>query len=180
MLAAAVTASATKTLCYHRAAMKPLIPSFRDSSVLVIGDVMLDRYWYGATGRVSQEAPVPIVDVDATEDRPGGAANVAMNLAALGIDVTLIGAVGSDDAAATLRAQLAAADVRAEFVVVDEWSTIVKVRVVSRRQQMLRVDFERALGADLSARLEQLLTMHIERADVVVIEDYDKGTLVHP
>jgi D-beta-D-heptose 7-phosphate kinase/D-beta-D-heptose 1-phosphate adenosyltransferase len=162
--------------------MKPLIPSFRDSSVLVIGDVMLDRYWYGATGRVSQEAPVPIVDVDvdATEDRPGGAANVAMNLAALGIDVTLIGVVGADDAAATLRSQLARANVRTEFVEVDEWPTIVKVRVVSRRQQMLRIDFERPLVADIAARLEQLLTAHADRADVVVLEDYDKGTLAQP
>jgi D-beta-D-heptose 7-phosphate kinase/D-beta-D-heptose 1-phosphate adenosyltransferase len=160
--------------------MDPLIPSFRDSSVLVIGDVMLDRYWYGATGRVSQEAPVPIVDVDATEDRPGGAANVAMNLAALGIDVTLIGAVGSDDAAATLRRHLASANVRAEFVVVDEWATIVKVRVVSRRQQMLRIDFERPFVADIASNLEQLLATHVERADAVVIEDYDKGTLARP
>src|SRR5262249_20724238 len=104
----------------------------------------------------------------------------AMNLAALGIDVTLIGAVGADDAATTLRGQLERANVRAEFVELDRWPTIVKVRVVSRRQQMLRIDFEQPLVADIAARLEQLLTVHIDRANVVVIEDYDKGTLARP
>ena len=168
------------TLCYHRAAMQSTLPSFRDSSVLVIGDVMLDRYWYGATARVSQEAPVPIVDVDSTEDRPGGAANVAMNLAALGIDVTLIGAVGDDAAAAILRASLANANVRAELVVAATWATIVKVRVVSRGQQVLRADFERTLTDDVEAQLERLVREHVAAADVVVIEDYDKGTLAHP
>ena len=160
--------------------MKPTIPSFRGSSVLVIGDVMLDRYWYGATGRVSQEAPVPIVDVDSTEDRPGGAANVAMNLAALGIDVTLLGVVGDDEAAAILRRQLTAANVRAHLVAVPAWPTILKVRVVSRRQQVLRIDFERALTDDVEARLEGLLHDHVRAADVVVLEDYDKGTLARP
>ena len=160
--------------------MQPTIPSFRDSSVLVIGDVMLDRYWHGATARVSQEAPVPIVDVDSTEDRPGGAANVAMNLGALGIDVTLIGAVGDDAAAATLRALLAHANVRAELVVAPKWSTILKVRVVSRGQQVLRADFERALTDDVEAQLERLVREHVASADVVVIEDYDKGTLTRP
>jgi D-beta-D-heptose 7-phosphate kinase/D-beta-D-heptose 1-phosphate adenosyltransferase len=160
--------------------MKPTIPSFRGSSVLVIGDVMLDRYWFGATGRVSQEAPVPIVDVDSTEDRPGGAANVAMNLAALGIDVALIGVVGDDEAAAILRRQLAAANVRAYLVAVAGWPTILKVRVVSRRQQVLRVDFERALTDDVQQQLERLLRDHVAAADVVVLEDYDKGALARP
>ncbi len=160
--------------------MKLNIPTFRDASVLVVGDVMLDRYWYGTTDRVSQEAPVPIVDVDSTEDRPGGAANVAMNLAALGIDVTLIGAVGDDETAQTLTDLLAAARVRSRFVVLQGWPTILKVRVVSRRQQVLRMDFEKTIPENVDARIEELLAAEVDAADVVVIEDYDKGTLSQP
>ena len=160
--------------------MKLKIPSFRDASVLVIGDVMLDRYWYGKAGRVSQEAPVPIVDIESSEDRPGGAANVALNLASLGVDVTLIGVVGDDDAAVTLRHKLAGANVRCELIGIADWPTILKVRVVSRRQQMLRIDFEKPIAADIEARLDHAFREHIAAADVVVIEDYDKGTLARP
>ena len=160
--------------------MKLKIPSFRDAHVLVIGDVMLDRYWYGTSARVSQEAPVPIVDIESDEDRPGGAANVALNLAALGLDVTLIGVVGDDDAARILRQKLAAANVRSELVVVADWPTIVKVRVVSRRQQMLRMDFEKPITADVQAALTRAFRAHVADADVVVLEDYDKGTLAQP
>ena len=160
--------------------MKLKIPSFRDASVLVIGDVMLDRYWYGTAGRVSQEAPVPIVDIESSEDRAGGAANVALNLASLGLNVTLIGAVGDDDAAVTLRQKLDAANVRCELVSVGDWPTILKVRVVSRRQQMLRIDFEKPIAVDVEPRLERAFREHVAAADVVVIEDYDKGTLARP
>jgi len=160
--------------------MKLDIPSFRDARVLVIGDVMLDRYWYGTAGRVSQEAPVPVVDVESTEDRPGGAANVALNLAALGINVTLIGVVGDDEPARILEQKLAAANIGCELVSVADWPTILKIRVVSRRQQMLRMDFEVPLRADIESRLEQAFRARIAQADVVVIEDYDKGTLTRP
>ena len=160
--------------------MKLKIPSFGDARVLVIGDVMLDRYWYGRAARVSQEAPVPVVDIEADEDRPGGAANVALNLAALGVNVTLVGVVGDDDAARILRQKLLAANIRIELVSIETWSTIVKVRVVSRRQQMLRMDFEKPLVADVEAALERAFRAHIAAADVVVVEDYDKGTLARP
>ena len=160
--------------------MKLKIPSFRDTSVLVIGDVMLDRYWYGRAGRVSQEAPVPVVDIETSEDRPGGAANVALNLAALGIDVTLIGVVGDDEPARILRQKLTAANIRFEFVTVRDWPTILKIRVVSRRQQMLRMDFEKALEADVQVLLERAFRTHVATANIVVVEDYDKGTLARP
>jgi D-beta-D-heptose 7-phosphate kinase/D-beta-D-heptose 1-phosphate adenosyltransferase len=160
--------------------MKLKIPSFRDAHVLVIGDVMLDRYWYGTSARVSQEAPVPVVDIDSDEDRPGGAANVALNLAALGVDVTLIGVVGDDDAARILRQKLAAANIRSELIAVADWPTIVKVRVVSRRQQMLRMDFEKPLSADIQTALTRAFRARVADADVVVLEDYDKGTLAQP
>ena len=135
--------------------MKLKIPSFRDASVLVIGDVMLDRYWYGKAGRVSQEAPVPIVDIESSEDRPGGAANVALNLASLG---------SRRDADRCRRRRRCGGDVAAEArrrerplrtrSTSADWPTILKVRVVSRRQQMLRMDFEKPIAADVEARLD--------------------------
>ena len=147
--------------------MKLKIPSFRDAHVLVIGDVMLDRYWYGTSGRVSQEAPVPVVDIESDEDRPGGAANVALNLAALGIDVTLIGVVGDDESARILEQQLTAQRIRHELVRLPDWPTIVKLRVVSRQQQMLRMDFEKPLRAVIEPQLESAFRAHIGSVDGV-------------
>jgi len=149
---------------------------------------MVDRYWYGAAERVSQEAPVPVVDVDRVEDRPGGAANVALNIAALGARCTLIGVVGEDAAAEQLRATLTAAGVSCEFVVAQNFSTITKVRVISQQQQLLRADFEIQVpgeaASDLHYRLASVLTA-AKSADsaakgvqALVIEDYEKGTIV--
>lgn len=160
--------------------MQLRIPSFSNTTVVVIGDVMLDRYWYGATGRVSQEAPVPVVDISAIEDRPGGAANVALNLAALGAKVRLIGVVGDDEPAQVLEEKLTAVGIQCAFVKLSGWPTIVKLRVVSKRQQLLRMDFERDIDIDVSAQLEVLAKRHVDGANVVVLEDYDKGTLVVP
>jgi D-beta-D-heptose 7-phosphate kinase/D-beta-D-heptose 1-phosphate adenosyltransferase len=160
--------------------MKLTIPSFRGARVLVIGDVMLDRYWYGSAARVSPEAPVPIVDVEATDNRPGGAANVALNLAALGVDVTLIGVVGEDESAQILERKLAAAEIRCDFVRLTDWPTILKLRVVSRRQQMMRLDFEKPLRVDVEESLLSAFRTHVSAADMVVIEDYDKGALARP
>jgi D-beta-D-heptose 7-phosphate kinase/D-beta-D-heptose 1-phosphate adenosyltransferase len=148
--------------------------------VLVVGDVMLDRYWIGDARRVSQEAPVPVVDVQRTEDRPGGAANVALNVASLGARCTLVGLVGDDEAARTLRERLTAAGVICDLVVVDDWPTIVKLRVVSRNQQLLRTDFERPLPADHAAQIRARLAAHLPQSTVVVLQDYDKGALSAP
>jgi D-beta-D-heptose 7-phosphate kinase/D-beta-D-heptose 1-phosphate adenosyltransferase len=103
-----------------------------------------------------------------------------LNLAAFGVDVTLIGVVGDDDAARILRQKLAAANIRSELIVLGDWPTILKVRVVSRRQQMLRMDFEKPLSADVRAALTRAFRAHVTNADVVVLEDYDKGTLAQP
>jgi len=164
----------------------PSLPNLAESHVVVVGDVMVDRYWYGAAERVSQEAPVAVVDVDTIEDRPGGAANVALNVAALGARCTLIGVVGEDAAAENLRATLAAAGVTCEFVVAQNFSTITKVRVISQQQQLLRADFETQVppdaASDLHYRLASVLTA--AKADknagvqALVIEDYEKGTIV--
>ena len=118
------------------------LPSFADARVLVVGDVMLDRYWNGATARISPEAPVPVVHIHNASDRPGGAANVALNLAALGCRVSLLGLVGSDSAAEALRCTLSDTGVELHLQAAPGLATITKLRVISRNQQLIRLDFE--------------------------------------
>lgn len=153
-------------------------PHFEQAQVLVVGDIMLDRYWHGATGRVSPEAPVPVVQVQQTEDRPGGAANVALNIAALGGGASLLGLVGADEAAQALQQRLQAARVHCDLEAVATHPTITKLRVISRHQQLLRMDFEEpfsaADSAALSARAEKLFA-HV---GVIVLSDYNKGALL--
>ncbi|MDE0348248.1 MAG: bifunctional D-glycero-beta-D-manno-heptose-7-phosphate kinase/D-glycero-beta-D-manno-heptose 1-phosphate adenylyltransferase HldE [Gammaproteobacteria bacterium] len=160
--------------------MAELLPPVSPSRIVVAGDVMVDRYWFGEAARISQEAPVPVVDVVAAEDRPGGAANVALNVVAMGAGCTLVGAVGSDAAARNMRATLEAAGVVCDLVEVPDWETTRKLRVVSQRQQLLRADFEEPLpegvGAEVAVRVEACLGA----ADVLVIEDYDKGAVDRP
>ncbi|MBX3707241.1 MAG: bifunctional D-glycero-beta-D-manno-heptose-7-phosphate kinase/D-glycero-beta-D-manno-heptose 1-phosphate adenylyltransferase HldE [Pseudomonadales bacterium] len=160
------------------------LPSLQSVHVLVVGDVMLDRYWVGDARRVSQEAPVPVVDVTRTEDLPGGAANVALNVASLGARCTLIGLVGADAAADALVERLTAAGVTCDFVTVDDWPTIIKLRVVSRNQQLLRTDFERPLPAPRRAAVHAQVCARVAArladASVVVLQDYDKGTIEGP
>lgn len=157
------------------------MPSFSNASVLVVGDVMLDRYWSGETARISPEAPIPVVKVSAIEDRVGGAGNVALNIASLGAKVSLLGIVGCDEAAETLRNKLQAADIEDALIQVETIPTITKLRVMSRHQQMLRLDFEQGLNTpdaqkDLLERFEKLIA--IERYGAIVFSDYAKGTLV--
>ena len=124
--------------------MKLLMPQFARAQVLVVGDVMLDRYWHGSTGRISPEAPVPVVKVSKTEDRPGGAGNVALNIGALGAGVTLAGIVGNDEAGDSLASRLLAASVYCDFLKSEAHPTITKLRVISRQQQLLTPPSERA------------------------------------
>ncbi len=157
--------------------IKVSVPDLTAAQVLVVGDVMLDRYWYGPAARISPEAPVPVVRVEYEEDRPGGAGNVALNVAALGGRVTLLALIGEDAAAQTLTRKLAAADVQCAFQQVANAPTITKLRVLSRHQQLLRMDFEQGFdGFDtqaFQARFNQLL----DTAQAVVLSDYGKGTL---
>src|SRR5690606_11935552 len=127
--------------------MQLTMPSFDRAHILVIGDVMLDRYWHGGTTRISPEAPVPVVKVGQVEDRPGGAANVALNIAALGAGASLIGVVGEDEAGMVLQSRLKAAGIRTDFQISTLRPTITKLRVVSRHQQLLRMDFEEQFEA---------------------------------
>ncbi len=157
--------------------MKVNIPDFSAARVLIVGDVMLDRYWQGPTERISPEAPVPVVRVEHSEDRPGGAANVALNVAMLGGQASLLGLTGDDAASGALESRLTGAGVSCVFQRVPSVPTITKLRVLSRHQQLLRLDFEQGFpGFDsdgLLARFRALLSA----SQVVVLSDYGKGTL---
>lgn len=159
--------------------MQKQLPDFTKVSVLVIGDIMLDRYWFGDTGRISPEAPVPVVNIKQTDERPGGAGNVALNIAALGAKVTLIGVTGEDEAAKTLTAQLEAAHVSHDLLRLPQAQTITKLRVISRHQQLLRLDFEEKPSNCPSEKLIEMVKRHLPKADVIILSDYSKGTLQH-
>ncbi len=158
------------------------IPSFATARVLVVGDVMLDRYWYGDTGRISPEAPVPVVRIGDEELRLGGAGNVALNLARAGVQTSLIGVVGADEPGRKMRRLLEEAGVTSYFITSGSHPTIAKLRVMSRNQQLIRLDFERSFalaGAFDPAALEDTFTQALADADAVVCSDYGKGTLTH-
>lgn len=153
------------------------MPNFESTRVLVVGDVMLDRYWHGMSSRISPEAPVPVVKVNQTEDRPGGAGNVALNMAALGSNVSLIGIVGNDEAGQILQNRLKAAKIHTDFLISTTKPTITKLRVVSRHQQLLRMDFEDKFDLADSADFIGKVRSTIHNADVLVLSDYAKGSL---
>ena len=148
-----------------------------DARMLVVGDVMLDRYWFGDTERISPEAPVPVVHVSRTEERPGGAANVARNAASLGVHCTLLSVVGDDEPGRTLARLLEATGVRTVFQTDASFPTIVKLRVISRQQQLLRCDFEMPpADALLEAKINEYASL-VSTVDVVILSDYGKGSL---
>jgi len=157
----------------------PPLPDTRKARVLVVGDVMLDRYWFGDVSRISPEAPVPVVKIERSEERPGGAANVARNAASLGAGAALLSVVGKDEPAQALARLLADCKVDASLTPDETVSTTIKLRVIGRQQQLLRIDFEnwptneslRAKLVDFEARLPD--------CDVVILSDYGKGGLTH-
>jgi D-beta-D-heptose 7-phosphate kinase/D-beta-D-heptose 1-phosphate adenosyltransferase len=158
--------------------MRITLPEYGKAQVLVVGDVMLDRYWHGPTGRISPEAPVPIVKVEQIEERPGGAANVALNVAALGGKAKLIGLVGNDEAAKALAKGLESVHVTTDFVTLDNFPTITKLRVLSRHQQLLRLDFEEAFhDVDSAPILAKMQAGLVAKNSVVILSDYAKGSL---
>ncbi|PCJ25444.1 MAG: bifunctional heptose 7-phosphate kinase/heptose 1-phosphate adenyltransferase [SAR86 cluster bacterium] len=157
--------------------MKLEMPQFQQAKLLVVGDVMLDRYWHGAASRISPEAPVPVVQVGNQEDRPGGAGNVALNIAALGSAATLVGLVGKDDNAADLESRLTAAGVYCEFLQSVDKPTITKLRVIHQHQQLIRLDFEEIFDSADVADLHSKVTSLISSAQVLVLSDYAKGAL---
>lgn len=153
------------------------MPEFAKTRILVVGDIMLDRYWHGATERVSPEAPVPVIKVAGQDDRPGGAANVALNTAALGSSTHLLGLVGKDEAANVLESRLTAAGVACDFSQTTSEPTIMKLRAISRNQQLLRMDFEQRFSSEYAQAISDSVARQIESSDVLIISDYDKGTI---
>ncbi len=147
--------------------------------LLVVGDVMLDRYWFGDVERISPEAPVPIVKVARNEERPGGAGNVARRAAALGAQVMLISVVGDDEAGRTLERLLAAARVRTSLHRDATLPTTVKLRVIGRQQQLLRIDFETVPSHEILATKLADYERVFPEFDAVVLSDYGKGGLAH-
>ncbi|HYG41369.1 MAG TPA: D-glycero-beta-D-manno-heptose-7-phosphate kinase [Bordetella sp.] len=158
--------------------MKPFpAEAIARSRVLVVGDIMLDRYWFGEVERISPEAPVPIVRVARREDRLGGAANVARNVAALGGQATLVGIVGADEAGDSVVRLAGQAGVQADLLADADHPTTLKMRVLGRQQQLLRVDFEQHPAPATLDDMESRLARHLMNHDVVVLSDYAKGTL---
>ncbi len=147
--------------------------------MLVVGDAMLDRYWYGAVDRISPEAPVPVVRVTRTEERIGGAANVASNIVALGAQASLLSVVGHDEASHQLEALVAKTGITPYFGRDARLKTTVKLRVIGRQQQLIRLDFENTpeneVLASQSATFEKLYPLH----QAVLFSDYGKGGLTH-
>jgi D-beta-D-heptose 7-phosphate kinase/D-beta-D-heptose 1-phosphate adenosyltransferase len=158
--------------------MKMPFPAFDRGRILIVGDVMLDRYWHGVTSRISPEAPVPVVHVGKSEERPGGAANVALNTAVLGSRTRLLGVTGDDEAARSLEAQLGAAGVDCRLQHLANTPTVTKLRVISRHQQLIRLDFEDDFQDIDAGRLLAEFHRGLLDCDVVVFSDYGKGTLV--
>lgn len=156
--------------------MKVNLPAFERAGVMVVGDVMLDRYWYGPTCRISPEAPVPVVKVNTVEERPGGAANVAMNIASLGANARLVGLTGIDDAARALSKTLAEVNVKCDFVSVPTHPTITKLRVLSRNQQLIRLDFEEGFEG-YPQPLHERINQALGSIGALVLSDYAKGAL---
>ena len=147
--------------------------------ILVAGDVMLDRYWFGEVNRISPEAPVPIVRVERRDERLGGAANVARNAVALGVETSLLGVIGEDEAGHNVETLLSEVGIRSYLNHDPSISTIIKLRVIGRQQQLIRIDFEEKpteqILQDKLSRFNSLIAEH----DVIVLSDYAKGSLVN-
>ncbi|QEY26822.1 D-glycero-beta-D-manno-heptose-7-phosphate kinase [Neisseria zalophi] len=147
--------------------------------VLVVGDVMLDRYWFGDVSRISPEAPVPVAKIATVEQRAGGAANVARNIASLGGQAALLSVTGDDEAASALEELMRQDGVAAYMMRDAEIATTVKLRVVARNQQLIRLDFEEIPHREILDSVKEQYQQLLPQYDVVVLSDYGKGGLLH-
>ncbi len=147
-----------------------------DVHVLVVGDVMLDRYWHADADRISPEAPVPVASITDTHDRAGGAANVAQNISALGSRVTLLGAIGNDQEGEALQAILQKQNIHTDFISPESIRTTSKIRIVSRNQQLIRLDFDDK-AHNCSTEVDKAFSANIKDCSIVILSDYGKGVL---
>ena len=150
-----------------------------NNPILVVGDVMLDRYWFSEVSRISPEAPVPIAKVNNIEDRPGGAANVARNIVALGGKVSLLSVVGNDENASRLNTILKQDQVDFIYKCDPTISTILKLRVIAKNQQLIRIDFEEKPSHEILAQALNTYEEIIDNYSLVILSDYGKGGLAH-
>lgn len=157
--------------------INPQITQFQRAKVLVVGDVMLDRYWFGDVSRISPEAPVPIAKINKTDHRAGGAANVARNIAALGGQAALLAVVGNDEAADTLDELLAQDGIANHLHRSEHAPTTLKLRVLSRNQQLIRLDFEDNPDSGSLNDIMQQFGKLVAQFDAVILSDYGKGVL---
>ncbi|MCG5529756.1 bifunctional D-glycero-beta-D-manno-heptose-7-phosphate kinase/D-glycero-beta-D-manno-heptose 1-phosphate adenylyltransferase HldE [Halorhodospira halochloris] len=160
--------------------MHSQLPCFNAVKIAVFGDLMLDRYWYGATARISPEAPVPVVHISDCAERPGGAGNVALNARALGAQVEIGGPSGDDEAADALSSQLTDAGCNCRLHRLAEAATITKLRIISRHQQLLRLDFEQGFPGFDTASAKQAMVGLLKSVDILILSDYAKGALPDP
>ena len=151
----------------------------KDVKILVVGDVMLDRYWHGDTARISPEAPVPVVKVSSFEDKAGGAANVAKNIVHLGAQASLLGIIGDDDNGQSLQASLASEGISSLLVKQDQAPTITKIRILSRSQQVVRLDIEQPFSQQHADLLSVEFEAIIDQFEMVLFSDYNKGSLAN-
>jgi rfaE bifunctional protein kinase chain/domain len=159
--------------------MMSKVPDTANARILVVGDVMLDRYWFGEVSRISPEAPVPVVKIERSEERPGGAANVARNCADLGAKVSLLSVVGNDEAGQTLQRLMADSAIDASLLPDPGLNTTVKLRVIGRQQQLLRIDFENSPDHEVLQSKFAEFAERVGDCDVVILSDYGKGGLAH-
>ena len=149
--------------------------------ITVLGDLMLDRYWFGSAKRISPEAPIPVINVQNNEDRLGGAANVALNLRSLDKEVVLAGLIGNDLEGKRFTELCQQNNIQSNVLIQDSFQTITKLRIISRQQHMLRCDFEQShTSIDLDAQYIQQLLELIEKSSIVILSDYQKGFLANP
>jgi D-glycero-beta-D-manno-heptose-7-phosphate kinase len=154
-------------------------PDLKNSKVLVVGDAMLDRYWYGAVERISPEAPVPVVKVTREEERVGAAANVAYNVAMLGAKASFVSVVGDDEPGRKLEALMQTTGIATYLTRDAKLQTTVKLRVIGRAQQLIRLDFENTPEHDVLAAQTETFTRLVGQHDSVLFSDYAKGGLAH-
>ncbi|MDY0132239.1 MAG: bifunctional D-glycero-beta-D-manno-heptose-7-phosphate kinase/D-glycero-beta-D-manno-heptose 1-phosphate adenylyltransferase HldE [Desulforegulaceae bacterium] len=155
----------------------PMIENLGKGKITVAGDVMLDSYWYGETKRISPEAPVPVVKVQSSDERPGGSANVAMNIGSLGTRCDIVSITGDDELAKVLEKKLKEFKIRTKFQKIKNSKTISKLRIISQHQQLLRIDHEDGFPGIKRDKIEKYYEDSIKDSNIVVISDYDKGTL---
>ena len=156
-----------------------LKPRLQQARVLVVGDVMLDRYWFGDVSRISPEAPVPVAKIEKTEHRAGGAANVARNVAALGGQAVLLSVIGDDEAGDCLNELMTEHGVETVLMRDQNINTTVKLRVVARNQQLIRLDFEDTPTHEVLDGVKNCFRELLAECNVVILSDYGKGGLTH-